>query len=211
MNASIERKRILAAYGADLVLTPADEGSDGAIRRVREIVAADPDRYFYADQYNNDANWQAHFKTTGPEIIAQTEGRVTHFVALLGTSGTFMGTSRRLKHDVPGVQCISAQPSVGFHGIEGTKHMPSAIVPGIYDPKFADRNLEIETEDCYRMVKRLAREEGMLVGISGAGNIVAAMILAKELHEQGKQGVIVTIFCDSADKYLSEHFWDEIQ
>ena len=211
MNASIERKRILAAYGAELVLTPPDEGSDGAIRRVREIVAADPDRYFYADQYSNDANWQAHFNTTGPEIIAQTEGRVTHFVALLGTSGTFTGTSRRLKQDVPGVQCISAQPSVGFHGIEGTKHMPSAIVPRIYDPNLADRNLDIETEDCYRMVKRLAREEGMLVGISGAGNIVAAMILAKELHAQGKSGVIVTILCDSADKYLSEHFWDEIQ
>lgn len=211
MNASIERKRILAAYGAELVLTPPDEGSDGAIRRVREIVAADPDRYFYADQYSNDANWQAHFNTTGPEIIAQTEGRVTHFVALLGTSGTFTGTSRRLKQDIANVQCVSAQPSVGFHGIEGTKHMPSAIVPRIYDPKLADRNLEIDTEDCYRMVKRLAKEEGMLVGISGAGNIVAALILARELHAQGKEGVIVTIFCDSADKYLSEHFWDEVQ
>jgi cysteine synthase B len=208
-NASMERKRILAAYGAELVLTPADEGSDGAIRAVRKIVAEDPDRYFYADQYNNDANWQAHYKTTAPEIIEQTQGRVTHFVALLGTSGTFMGNSRRLKHDLPHVQCISAQPSVGFHGIEGTKHMPSAIVPGIYDPTLADRNLPIETEDCYKMVKRLAREEGMLVGISGAGNVVAALILARELHEQGKPGVIVTIFCDSADKYLSEHFWDE--
>lgn len=208
-NASMERKRILAAYGAELVLTPADEGSDGAIRAVRKIVAEDPDRYFYADQYNNDANWQAHYKGTAPEIIEQTQGRVTHFIALLGTSGTFMGNSRRLKHDLPHVQCISAQPSLGFHGIEGTKHMPSAIVPGIYDPTLADRNLLIETEDCYKMVKRLAREEGMLVGISGAGNIVGAMLLAKELHEQGKTGVIVTIFCDSADKYLSEHFWDE--
>jgi len=208
-NASMERKRILAAYGAELVLTPADEGSDGAIRAVRKIVAEDPDRYFYADQYNNDANWQAHYKGTAPEIIEQTQGRVTHFIALLGTSGTFMGNSRRLKHDLPHVQCISAQPSLGFHGIEGTKHMPSAIVPGIYDPTLADRNLLIETEDCYKMVKRLAREEGMLVGISGAGNVVGAMILAKELHEQGKTGVIVTIFCDSADKYLSEHFWDE--
>jgi cysteine synthase B len=208
-NASMERKRILAAYGAELVLTPADEGSDGAIRAVRKIVAEDPDRYFYADQYNNDANWQAHYKGTAPEIIEQTQGRVTHFIALLGTSGTFMGNSRRLKHDLPHVQCVSAQPSLGFHGIEGTKHMPSAIVPGIYDPTLADRNLLIETEDCYKMVKRLAREEGMLVGISGAGNVVGAMILAKELHEQGKTGVIVTIFCDSADKYLSEHFWDE--
>ncbi len=209
MNASMERKRILKAYGAELVLTPADEGSDGAIRAVREIVKADPDRYFYSDQYNNDANWQAHYKTTAPEIIEQTGGRITHFVALLGTSGTFMGNSRRLKHDLPHVECISAQPSVGFHGIEGTKHMPSAIVPGIYDPTVADRNLPIETEDCYRMVKRLAREEGMLVGISGAGNIVAALVIARELHAQGKKGVIVTIFCDSADKYLSEHFWDE--
>jgi S-sulfo-L-cysteine synthase (O-acetyl-L-serine-dependent) len=209
LNASIERKRILKAYGAELVLTPADEGSDGAIRAVREIVKADPDRYFYSDQYNNDANWQAHYNTTGPEIIEQTAGRITHFVALLGTSGTFMGNSRRLKHDLPHVQCISAQPSVGFHGIEGTKHMPSAIVPGIYDPTVADRNLSIETEDCYRMVKRLAREEGMLVGISGAGNVVAALTIARELHEQGKKGVIVTILCDSADKYLSEHFWEE--
>ena len=209
LNASIERKRILKAYGAELVLTPGDEGSDGAIRAVREIVKADPDRYFYSDQYNNDANWQAHYNTTGPEIIEQTGGRITHFVALLGTSGTFMGNARRLKHDLPHVQCISAQPSVGFHGIEGTKHMPSAIVPGIYDPTLADRNLSIETEDCYRMVKRLAREEGMLVGISGAGNIVASLAIARELHAAGKSGVIVTIFCDSADKYLSEHFWDE--
>ncbi len=208
-NASMERKRILAAYGAELVLTPADEGSDGAIRAVRRIVEADPDRYFYADQYNNDANWQAHFKTTAPEIIEQTQGRITHFVALLGTSGTFMGNSRRLKHDLPHVKCVSAQPSVGFHGIEGTKHMPSAIVPGIYDPSIADYNLPIETEDCYKMVKRLAREEGMLVGISGAGNVVAALKIARDLHEKGEKGLVVTIFCDSADKYLSEHFWNE--
>ena len=208
-NASMERKRILTAYGAELVLTPADEGSDGAIIAVRKIVAADPDRYFYADQYNNDANWQAHFKTTAPEIIAQTGGRITHFVALLGTSGTFTGNTRRLKQDLPHVQCFSAQPSVGFHGIEGTKHMPTAIVPGIYDPTLADRNLSIETEDCYKMVKRLAREEGMLVGISGAGNVVAALQIACELRRQGKAGVVVTILCDSADKYLSEHFWNE--
>jgi cysteine synthase B len=209
MNASIERKRILKAYGAELVLTPADEGSDGAIREVRKLYESDPDRYFYPDQYSNDNNWRAHYETTGPEIIAQTEGRVTHFVALLGTSGTFMGTSRRLRKDVPHVQCISAQPSTGFHGIEGTKHMPTAIVPAIYDDKLADRNLWIETEDCHKMVKRLAREEGLLVGISGAGNVVAALTIAKELRAQGKSGVIVTILCDSADKYLSEHFWDE--
>lgn len=207
-NASIERKRILKAYGAELVLTPADEGSDGAIRKVREIYAAEPDRYFYPDQYNNDANWRAHYDTTGPEIIEQTQGRLTHFVTLLGTSGTFMGNSRRLRKELPHVKCISAQPSTGFHGIEGTKHMPAAIVPGIYDEKMADRNLWIETEDCHKMVKRLAREEGVLVGISGAGNVVAALTIAKELQTQGKQGLIVTILCDGADKYLSEHFWD---
>jgi cysteine synthase B len=208
VNASIERKRILKAYGAELVLTSADEGSDGAIRKVREIFNADPERYFYPDQYNNDANWRAHYETTGPEIIAQTEGRITHFVALLGTSGTFMGNSRRLRKELPHVECISAQPSTGFHGIEGTKHMPAAIVPGIYDPTLADRNLWIETEDCHKMVKRLAREEGLLVGISGAGNVVAALTIAKELHAQGKKALIVTILCDGADKYLSEHFWD---
>ena len=208
-NASVERKRILKAYGAELVLTPGDEGSDGAIRKVREIYASDPDRYFYADQYNNDANWRAHYETTAPEIIEQTEGRITHFVALLGTSGTFTGTTRRLRHDLKHVECISAQPSTGFHGIEGTKHMPTAIVPGIYDPKLADRNIQIETEDCYEMVKRLAREEGMLAGISAGGNVVAALILGRELVAQGRKGVIVTILCDSADKYLSEHFWDQ--
>ncbi len=208
-NASPERKRILKAYGAELVLTDPGEGSDGAIRRVREIYAADPDRYFYPDQYGNDANWRAHFNSTGPEIIAQTEGRVTHFVALLGTSGTFVGTSRRLKQDVPGVQCISAQPSTGFHGIEGTKHMATAIIPRIYDPRLADRNIEIETEDAYKMVRRLARDEGILVGISAGGNIQAATQLAKEISAEGRTGVIVTILCDGADKYLSEHFWDE--
>ncbi|HVY92353.1 MAG TPA: cysteine synthase family protein, partial [Bryobacteraceae bacterium] len=188
-NASPERKRILKAYGAELVLTDPGEGSDGAIRKVREIYAQDPDRYFYPDQYGNDANWQAHFNTTGPEIIEQTEGRVTHFVALLGTSGTFVGNSRRLKRDIPGVQCISAQPSTGFHGIEGTKHMATAIVPRIYDPTLADRNIEIETEDAYKMVRRMAREEGMLVGISAGGNVQASLQLAKELHEAGKRAV----------------------
>jgi cysteine synthase B len=208
-NASIERKRILKAYGAELVLTPADEGSDGAIRKVREIYNANPDHYFYPDQYNNDANWQAHYQTTGPEIIEQTGGRITHFVALLGTSGTFMGNSRRFRRDLPHVRCISAQPSTGFHGIEGTKFMPASIVPGIYDDKVADRNLWIETEHCHKMVRRLAREEGLLVGISGAGNVVAALTIAEELRAQGTKGTIVTILCDSADKYLSEHFWDE--
>ena len=208
-NASPERKRILKAYGAELILTDPGEGSDGAIRAVRELYATDPGRYFYPDQYGNDANWQAHFKTTGPEIIEQTNGRVTHFVALLGTSGTFTGTSRRLKRDIPGVECISAQPSTGFHGIEGTKHMATAIIPRIYDPALADRNILIETEDAYKMVRRLGREEGLLVGISAGGNIQASLQLARELHAQGRQAVIVTILCDGADKYLSEHFWDE--
>lgn len=208
-NASIERKRILKAFGAELILTDPGEGSDGAIRKVREVYAEDPDRYFYPDQYNNPANWQAHFESTGPEIIEQTSGRVTHFVALLGTSGTFVGTGRRLKRDVPGVQCISAQPSTDFHGIEGTKYMPTAIVPGIYDETLADRNLWIETEDATRMVKRLAREEGVLVGISAGGNVHAAVSLGREMHAQGREAVIVTILCDAADKYLSEHFWDE--
>ena len=208
-NASPERKRILKAYGAELVLTAAEEGSDGAIRRVREIYHADPDRYFYPDQYSNDANWRAHFNTTGPEIIEQTAGRVTHFVTLLGTSGTFVGTARRLQQDVAGVECISAQPATGFHGLEGTKHMPTAIVPRIYDDTIANRNLWIETEDAYKMVRRLAREEGVLVGISAGGNVHAALTVARELHAQGKSGVIVTILCDGADKYLTEHFWDD--
>ena len=208
-NASIERKRILKAYGAEMVFSDAAEGSDGAIRKCREIYEADPDRYFYPDQYNNPANWKAHFETTGREIIEQTDGMLTHFVAAMGTSGTFTGTGRRLKQDIPGVQCISAQPSTGFHGIEGTKHMPTAIVPAIYDPTVANRNLWIETEACYRMVRRLAREEGLLVGISAGGNVHAALTVAKELYVQGREGVIVTILCDGADKYLSEHFWDD--
>jgi cysteine synthase B len=211
MNASPERKRILKAYGAELVLTPADEGSDGAIRTVQAMYAADPDRYFYPDQYSNPANWQAHYNTTGPEILDQTEGRITHFVTLLGTSGTFIGTSRRLRHEKPSVECISAQPATGFHGIEGTKNMPTAIVPAIYDPSVADRNIWIETEDCYRMVRRMAREEGLLVGISAGGNVHAALTIAKELHGQGREGVIVTVLCDGADKYLSEHFWDDAE
>ena len=199
----------MKAYGAELILTDAGEGSDGAIRVCRKIYAEDPDRYFYPDQYNNPANWRAHFETTGREIIAQTEGRITHFSALLGSSGTFMGNARRLKMDVPGVTCISVQPATGFHGIEGTKHMPTAIVPGIYDPELADSNRWIETEDATRMVRRLAKEEGLLVGISAGGNVFAALELGRELHAQGREAVIVTILCDAADKYLSEHFWDE--
>jgi S-sulfo-L-cysteine synthase (O-acetyl-L-serine-dependent) len=208
-NASMERKRILKAYGAEVVLTDPAEGSDGAIRKCREMYESDPSRYYYPDQYNNPANWKAHFETTGPEILEQTGGRITHFVAGLGTSGTFTGVTRRLRRDMPGVKCYSAQPASGFHGIEGLKYMPTAIVPGIYDETLADGNLWLETEDAYRMVRRLARDEGLLVGISSGANVVAALRLGRELYNAGQAAVIVTIFSDSADKYLSEQFWDE--
>jgi len=208
-NASHERKRILKAYGAEVVYSDPGEGSDGAIRLCREIYMADPDLYFYPDQYSNPANWKAHFDTTGPEIIQQTGGRITHFVTSLGTSGTFMGVTRRLKRDLPGVKCYSAQPSGGFHGLEGLKHMPTAIVPAIYDETLADGNFWLETEDAYRMVRRLAREEGLLVGISSGANVHAATLLARQLAESGETGTIVTVLCDGADKYLSESFWDE--
>jgi cysteine synthase B len=208
-NASPERKSILRAYGAELVLTEAGEGSDGAIRRCQAIYAEDPERYFYPDQYSNPANWQAHFHTTGVEILEQTNGRITHFLAALGTSGTFMGTSRRLRQDGHQVTCISAQPATGFHGLEGLKHMPTAIVPKIYDPGLADENHWVETEDAYRMVRRLAREEGLLVGISAGANVHAAVELGKRLAAEGREAVIVTILCDGASKYMSEPFWNE--
>lgn len=209
LNASPERKRILKAYGAEIVFTDPGEGSDGAIRRVREIFAEEPNRYFYPDQYNNDANWQAHYENTGPEILEQTDGRITHFCAGVGTSGTFMGVTRRLRKEKPSVKCHSMQPASGFHGLEGLKHMPTSIVPGIYDESLADGNIWVETEDAYRMVRRMAREEGLLVGISAGGNVHAAHRLGRELVQRGEKGVIVTVLCDAADKYLSEHFWDE--
>ena len=208
-NASEERKLILRALGAELVLTDAGEGSDGAFRKVRELNAAEPDRYFYADQYNNEANWRAHFQTTGPEILAQTEGRVTHYVAMLGTTGSFVGTSRYLKRELPRVECWSAQPSTPLHGVEGAKHLPASIVPGIYDPTVATGNLWIDTEDCYAMARRMAREEGLLLGISAAGNVVAARKLGEQLASAGRKGVIVTLACDGAAKYLSQDFWNE--
>jgi len=208
-NASPERKRILKAYGAEMLFSDPNEGSDGAIRMVRQIYMADPDLYFYPDQYNNPANWKAHFEHTGPEIIKQTGGRITHFVSAMGTSGTFTGITRRLRRDLPEVRCVSAQPSSGFHGLEGLKHMPTAIRPGFYDDQLADDNLWIETEDAYRMVRRLAKEEGLLVGISSGCNVHAATLLAKDLAARGESAMIVTVLCDSAEKYLSEHFWDE--
>ncbi|QQS48922.1 MAG: cysteine synthase family protein [Acidobacteriota bacterium] len=203
-NASEERKRILRAYGADLVLTDPLSGSDGAIRVVREIVEAEPERYFYPDQYNNPANWMAHYETTGPEIHAQTSGRVTHFVAGLGTSGTFMGAGRRLRELKSGVRLISMQPDSPFHGLEGLKHMETAIVPGIYDSGLADEVIEIGTEEAFETVRRLAREAGWLVGISAAANVAAAMRVAQRINE----GVIVTILCDDGSKYLSDKLWE---
>jgi cysteine synthase B len=208
-NVSPERKRILRAYGAEVEWTDPGQSSDGAIRRARELAGNDPDRFCYLDQYSNNANWQAHYNTTGPEILAQTSGQITHFVAGLGTTGTFMGTTRRLKEHNPAIQAISFQPDSPFHGLEGLKHMATAIVPTIYDPRIADRELEIETEAAYDMAKRLAREEGLLVGISAAAAVVACLKIAREESEAGRRAVIVTVLPDSADKYLSERFWEE--
>jgi cysteine synthase B len=202
-NVTVERKRLLQAYGAEMIFTDPMDGSDGAIREARKQVAADPERYFYPDQYNNDANWGAHYATTGPEILAQTEGRITHFVAGLGTSGTFMGTGRRLREVNPAIKLLSFQPDSPLHGLEGLKHMETAIVPGIYDPALADEDMRVSTEDAYTMVRRLAREEGLLVGISGGAALAAALTVARDVRD----AVIVTIFPDSADKYMSERFW----
>ena len=202
-NASAERKLILRALGAELVLTSPLESTDGAIREARRLYAEDPDRYFYPDQYSNDGNWRAHYDTTAPEIIEQTSGRLTHFVAGLGTSGTFVGTGRRLRKFSPGIKLISFQPQGPFHGLEGLKHMESAIVPAIYDPELADEDLRIDTERAYRMVRRLAREEGLLAGISSGAAVAAMLEVAKRLDH----GVIVTVFPDGAEKYLNETFW----
>ncbi len=208
-NISPERSAILRAYGVDIVYTDPLEGSDGAIRAVRELAAAEPDTYFYADQYNNPANWQAHYNSTGVEIWEQTNGTVTHFVAGLGTSGTLMGTGRRLKDYNPDIQVISLQPDSPFHGLEGLKHMPTAIKPGIYDEHLADRNIGVSTEATYAMARRLAREEGYLVGISAASALVGALQVAEDVAARGESGVIVTLFPDNAYKYLSESFWKE--
>jgi cysteine synthase B len=202
-NASPERKLILKAFGAELLLTDPLESTDGAIREARRLKAEEPDRYFYPDQYNNDGNWMAHYDTTGPEIIEQTGGALTHFVAGLGTSGTFMGTARRLRKFSAAIKLISFQPATAFHGLEGLKHMESAIVPGIYDPGLADEDLRVESEDAFEMVRRLAREEGVMAGISSGAALAATLQVARRLDK----GLIVTVFPDGAEKYLTEKFW----
>jgi len=208
-NVSPERKKYLAAYGAQIVWTDPADGSDGAIRKVRQLVAAEPDRYFYADQYSNDQNWLAHYHTTANEIWEQTDRQVTHFVAGLGTTGTFMGTTRRLRELNADIRCISMQPDSAFNGLEGLKHMATAIVPKIYDPELADENIDLETERAYAMCVRLARRSGLLVGVSAGGAAAAALQIAEREHAAGREAVIVTILCDSAEKYMSERFWQE--
>jgi cysteine synthase B len=207
-SASPERKQILGAYGVEIIYTPGDEGTDGAIRKVREVYDAEPEKYFYPDQYSNPANPAAHYNSTAPEIWEQTIGRVTHFIAGLGTSGTFVGTTRRLKELNPAIQCISVQPDSGFHGLEGLKHMETAIVPAIYDKTLADLNLGVETEPAQRLTKRLAREEGILAGVSAGAALWAGIDIAKKLPKQ-ERAVIVMIFPDSGEKYLSERYWSE--
>ena len=206
-NASPERIAILRAYGAELVLTDPLEGSDGAILAARDLLESDPETYFYANQYNNPANWRAHYLGTGVEIWRQTDGAVTHFVAGLGTSGTLMGTGRRLKDYNSEIKVISLQPDSPFHGLEGWKHMETAITPGIYDDAFADDDQPVSTEETQEMARRLAREEGYLVGISAAGAMVGALRVAERLAEAGQAGTVVTLFPDNAYKYLSESFW----
>jgi cysteine synthase B len=208
-NVSPERKQILRAYGADIEWTDPDKGSDGAIRRARELAAEDPGRFCYMDQYSNDANWRAHYRTTGPEIWRQTEGTITHFVAGLGTSGTFMGTVRRLRELNSSLKAVCMQPDSPFHGLEGLKHMATALVPAIYDPQLADWTEEVETESAYAMAKRLGRKEGLLVGISAAAAIVASLRVARAEAAAGRKATIVTVLPDSADKYLSDRFWEE--
>ncbi len=203
-NASPERIKILRALGAELILTDPLEGSDGAILKARELAAEYPDLYFYANQYDNPANWQAHYQTTGPEIVRQTNGMITHFVAGLGTSGTLTGVGRYLREHLPDVRVVSMQPDAPFHGLEGLKHMESALLPGIYDATLADENLSVETEVAYEMTRRLAREEGLFVGISSGASLVAALALARQLDE----GVVVTLFPDAGYKYLSDKLWD---
>jgi cysteine synthase B len=204
-NASAERKKVLRAYGAELILTDPMAGTDGAQRRVKEIVAAHPDRYFYPDQYNNDANWQAHYDGTGAEILEQTDGRVSHFVTGLGTTGTFTGVTRRLKTHDPTIQCVAVEPATAMHGLEGLKHMDTALVPGLYDADLADAHRTCSTETAYATTRRLARDEGLLVGPSAGANVAAALDVARSLDT----GVVVTILCDTGTRYLSDDFWND--
>ena len=212
-NITAERKRILNAYGPELIFTDPLEGSDGAIREARKRFADDPSRYFYPDQYNNEFNWRAHYESTAPELWEQTEGRITHFVAGLGTSGTFVGTTRRLRELQPALTAISVQPDGPFHGLEGLKHMETAIVPGIYDPTIADLDLGVSTDDAYAMTRRLAREEGLLVGISAGANLAAALLAlqADRPSRRAANAVVVVIFPDGGERYLSEAFWTEAE
>lgn len=203
-NANQERKRTLRAYGAEIVLTDPTESSDGAIREAQRLFAAHPDRYFYPDQYSNPANWQAHFFGTGPEIWRQTGGLVTHFVNGLGTTGTVVGVGRRLKEYNPEIRIHAVQPDSPFHGLEGLKHLETALVPAIYDASVIDEQMEINTEDAYDMVRRLAREEGLLVGISAGAGVLAATQIASSVE----RGVVVCVLCDGGDRYLSERFWE---
>ena len=203
-NVTPERKRILEAFGAEIVFTDPMEGSDGAILRAKAMYAERPDLYFYPDQYNNPGNWQSHYDTTGPEIIEQTEGRVTHFVAGLGTSGTFIGAGRRLREFKPSVKLISVQPDSPLHGLEGLKHMDTAIVPGIYDASLADEDVRVSTEDAFELTRRLARS-GLFVGISSGANLAGALRVARATAD----AVVVVVFCDGGEKYLSERFWSE--
>ena len=203
-NVTPERKRILSAYGAEIVFTDPMEGSDGAIIRAKAMYAENPDVYFYPDQYNNPGNWRAHYDTTAPELIEQTEGRLTHFVAGLGTSGTFMGAGRRLREHSASIRLISVQPDSPLHGLEGLKHMATAIVPGIYDPSLADEDIPVSTEDAFELTRQLARI-GLFVGISSGANLAGALHVARGTSN----AVIVVVFCDGGEKYLSERFWDE--
>ncbi len=207
-NASIERKRILKIYGAEIIETDPMNGTDGAQITAKKLYAKYPEKYFYPDQYNNEANWRAHYEQSAPEIWRQTEGKITHFVAGLGTTGTFVGTARRLKELNPKIKMISMQPDSPLHGLEGMKHLETAIVPGIYDASLADENVEVTTEDAHEMTRRLAKEEGLLVGVSAGANVFAAVRLARKLKTDA---VIVTVLCDGGGRYLSENFWNEKQ
>jgi S-sulfo-L-cysteine synthase (O-acetyl-L-serine-dependent) len=204
-NVSSERRAILTAYGAELLFTDPLEGTDGAIRNARSLAAERPDLYFYPDQYSNPANWRAHYETTGPEIWKETGGRLTCFVAGVGTSGTFMGVTRYLRAKDASIRCVSVEPDGPLHGLEGMKHMASAMVPAIYDSSLADARLEIATDDAREMCRRLGREEGIFVGPSSGANVTAALRVARELD--GAPATIVTILCDSGDRYLSADFW----